>query len=598
MPQNSVNWETDWDVDVGLWRSCGGGHTRPVADLECVHSGPNAANRVLLAAQVDQIDHIDATGILRRLRQMQEVDGGSQHGCLRWYWEEDRPVDTNAAFFTGLSLIVLWKVYRSRLSGEQRDTLLPILEDLSVWFEGAVEERSWYYPNKFLGDLVCAWLLHEIGRSDFPDGGPKSPAPVLLEAADYWLNDGWGWGEHLSDVYSAVCLDELSVLLLLSDALPQDVRRSYKQLFDDLLGIEDAFAKGPRVPALRSYAFQNCPTHTHYRESVKPLPSEIDIRGYGNRALLGHTFHHLDWDELVLPRRPVRSDVTVECFDGVKACARIEDDIRLGSVRRFPLMPSIEHFTHGLAWQSMPVALARPGKTWAYLQWETSEDGRVCSHPAEDKKAAYLGNALSEAVHPPLIGWTWARQHGTALMALRIMPALSTSWDRLTDRLRVIGDPGENAVRTEKEGWHQLLLRWAGREVSIHCLPLSSPAEPTIRWPELDGDAECVDWGLTGSREELEGKRLTATLWAISLDGEIETPPELKKTRIEPAVPRAAGEQGWELDWQWPAHHWKLRIDPLGDEPLKDKRKQQDQVDGSGMQIRTWRAWGPLHLLT
>jgi hypothetical protein len=35
-----------------------------VTELDCAHSGPDSAERLLLAGRVDQVDHIDATGIL------------------------------------------------------------------------------------------------------------------------------------------------------------------------------------------------------------------------------------------------------------------------------------------------------------------------------------------------------------------------------------------------------------------------------------------------------------------------------------------------------------------------------------------------------
>ena len=92
------------------------------------------------------------------------TDGSSRHGCLKWYWEEPRPVDTNAAFFTGLNLIVLQLGFPDqleRLDADARATLEAILTDLSVWFDRTLAHPSRYYPNKYMGDLVCRWLLLE-----------------------------------------------------------------------------------------------------------------------------------------------------------------------------------------------------------------------------------------------------------------------------------------------------------------------------------------------------------------------------------------------------------------------------------------------------
>ena len=53
-----IDWSVDWDETVGLWRSLSGGHTAPVAALPCVHSGPNAASRLLTAAQTGALARV------------------------------------------------------------------------------------------------------------------------------------------------------------------------------------------------------------------------------------------------------------------------------------------------------------------------------------------------------------------------------------------------------------------------------------------------------------------------------------------------------------------------------------------------------------
>lgn len=133
-----------------------------------MHPGTNAAAQLVAAAVVERLDEVDAGAVLNALRQMQVTDGGSRHGCLKWYWEEPRPVDTNAAFFTGLNLIVLWLGFPDqleRLDADARGALEAILTDLSVWFDQTLAHPSRYYPNKYMGDLVCRWLLLEGRKS-------------------------------------------------------------------------------------------------------------------------------------------------------------------------------------------------------------------------------------------------------------------------------------------------------------------------------------------------------------------------------------------------------------------------------------------------
>lgn len=563
-----INWKQDWDEDVGLWFQPSG-HTRPVAHLKRVHSAPKAANRLLLAAQTGQVKRVDASRVLDRLRRMQTRDGSSLHGCLRWYWQEKRPTDTNAAFFTGLPLLVLWLAHRSGLSRKQQNRLFSIFTDLYIWFKHAASEGSWYYPNKSLGDIVCGWLLYEIcSKKDDrlrKDADPLSQ--LMLNAAEYWLKHGWGWGEHLSDGYSKVCLDELSALLLLSEQLPERVRVAFKRLLDDLLAVEDAYNGGPRVPALRSYAFLSIPEHLNYRDTIKPLPVKIDA---GQNPSLGHTFYHLQWQQLAPPRQPAKKEVEFDCFDNVVARAHIEKDIRAGSVSRFPLMPSIEFFTHGLSWQSMPAALARPGKTWIFLQWETRECGRTRCHPAENKKTTYLGNGLTEAVHPPIVGQTWSLQEGGMMVVLRIMPRISTSWRYLTDRVRVVGEAGSIRTLPADGYWNQLLLRWRKRELSIHCIPLISANRDALTAPVLKAGPKGMDWNATYSKQALHDKRLIVTLWAFYLDGKIDSAPAINPVRAQPVIPRTAEESAWKVEWGWPHKMWRLVIDPLSSHPLQE----------------------------
>lgn len=579
-----INWECDWDEETGLWCQPGG-HTRPVLAFPRVHAAPRAANLLLLAAHARQLDRVDAARVLGRLALMQDREGGERHGCFRWYWQEERPVDTNAAFFTGLPLLVLDLVYRDALPPACRDQLRGIFRELAAWFARAAGTRAWYYPNKSLGDLVCAWLLREACPPGEPAPEPAGEAlsGLMLEAADYWLRNGWGWGEHLSDGYSRVCLNELSVLLLLARRLPPAVREKYGELFTRLLALDDAYAGGPRVPALRSYAFLACPAGGSYRDTIRPLPPEIDIGG-GRPGALPAVLHGLGWHRFAPPRRPRRGKrVRAACFGGAVARAWIEDDLRLGSVSRFPLMPGIEHFTHGLAWQSMPVVAARPGKTWAYLQWETAEDDRVRNHPAEKIRDG-LDNALTGAVHPPLVGRTWSLQRDGAIICLRIMPGFSTRWRYLADRLRVVGDAGAVECLPAEGPWHQLLLRWERRTLGVSCLPLppgpgeTPPATPLpAREAELARPApvlargeKATDWTLARTAEMLAGRRMAVTLWAFFAGGRLARAPEIRPVRRGPAVPRAEEEKAFEINWSWPGCEWKLLVDPLDPSPLRD----------------------------
>lgn len=250
---------------LGLWTQPGSGHTRPVAALDKVHSGPNAVIRLVLAAQQGKLEQFPAAEVLGGLRALQVTVAGPRRGCSRWYAEEEQPVDTNASFFTCLNLLVLNASYREHLDAPSLKTLDSLLRDFEHWFEREAQDNKVHYPNKYLGDLVCLWLLKEHFGSDL-----EPWTPVLEKAGIYWRDQHWGWGEHMSDPYAIILLDELSCLLLFARYLPEGLRSLYKELFDELILLEDFYDGGPRVPTIRSYAFQGQDTRPHYRKKIVP----------------------------------------------------------------------------------------------------------------------------------------------------------------------------------------------------------------------------------------------------------------------------------------------------------------------------------------
>ena len=76
--------------------------------------------------------------------------------------------------------------------------------------------------------------------------------------------------------------------------------------------------------------------------------------------------------------------MVIPCADNARAVVHLTEDVRLGSLTRFPLMPTAEHSTWGLSWQCFPVALWSPSGVWGFFQWETVENGRRHSHPARE----------------------------------------------------------------------------------------------------------------------------------------------------------------------------------------------------------------------
>jgi hypothetical protein len=383
----------------------------------------------------------------------------------------------------------------------------------------------------------------------------------MAEAAAYWLDNGWGWGEHLSDGYCRVCLDEVSLLLLLARRLPDPLRETYRRLLGALLDIEDAYGDGPRVPALRSYAFQESPRRTPYRKQIRPL-EEGELPGTGNHPALGPLLFELGWHDLAPAQAPPKRSVRVACFAGAVAQAHVEADLRLGSVSRFPVMDTAEHPTWGLAWQCFPVALWAERGDWGFLQWVTREEDEAKAHPAVHRRFAYIPKALTSTVRPPIVGETHSLQRDGELLVVRRMPRLAAAWTEVTDRFRVVSASGEGRAEKKTETWSQLTLGCGGRSISVQRLNLL-PCEERYGANEHGG----ADWGFSYSGEKLSSRRGLIGVWGISLSGEVTEAPEVTSL-ADRTRPASEEERSWEIRWRWPATAWRVIVTARGETPL------------------------------
>ncbi len=544
-----MDWKKDWDEAAGLWKKPGPGHTVLTKDSKIVHPGPFAATRLLAAAGQNSLSEIDSEKVLRALLDMQWKKRDACFGCPKWYLEEEYPCDTNAAFFIGLKLIILRIRFYEQLTPGGRKLLDSFLTDLNVWFRNAVRQESFYYPNKYLGDLVCKWLLTEIlGKS-----AEDEIVPVRMrQAADYWLNQHWGWGEHMSDGYSNVCLEELSVLLLLAKQLPEDLRQSYLRLAGELLEIEDEFEGGPRVPVLRSYAFRAPIPHRNFRDHITAARQQ---EASGDLLVLGPLLYEWGWHKVMPPRRKPQRDLRIPCFGGRQATARVEKDIRLGTMSHFPIMPTAEHQTWGLSWQCFPAVLSRGAADWGFLQWETLENGKLRAHPANGGPTSHIPKALTDTVEPPLVGQTFSLQRGPNALILRVMRSIPKSWESVTDRFRLLAMTAE-AEEISREGWHQLLLHYPERTVSINFISLTDCKKPEL----VRTSSNSLDWNhtLPTGPSSLHGQDGLFHLWAISLDGRITEPPKILAYRQHGG--RSGNDCIRTIDWKWNHTHWQVTV--------------------------------------
>jgi hypothetical protein len=454
-------------------------------------------------AQRGALTEAELLPALRSFRQMQVLEPGDRQGCLRWYWEETVIRDTNAAFFIGLGLQMLWLAERPQFSPAAQTALREIMTELAVWFEHELATAHPRYPNKCMGDLVCGWLAAEVLERE-----PSAQLQATTrDWCDYWRREHWGWGEHMSDGYTGVLLMELSAVLLFAPRLPGEVRVRFTELMTELLAIEDAFAGGPRVPAIRSYAFEAGPPVQPFRDYIRDASAESAAEAEPHpaatvrtqAAVLSVWFARAGWSQLDPGPKPRSAAVEIPCRDQAVARAVVHDDIRVGAMSHYPIMTGVDHPTWGLSWQTFPAALWRPAGDWAFWRWVTRSGEIVRAHPAIDKHTAYLGNALALQLDPPPV----PRMRSTLgpvghLEMERVLPLPAESgWDEVTDAFCLLDSTAEvsvdGSVLTLRWPERTVLVRWIGNGV-----PVWEPAERggwwTVRLPaaELAGHEKLV----------------------------------------------------------------------------------------------------------
>lgn len=582
-PQSPLDWLGPFNRELNLWSQDKPGHTASVAGLSRVHSYRQSAQKLLLAAQTGQLNQLPIAAILRAFCDALSTDeNGELCGPMRWYVEETEAADTNIAFFVCLPLLVLKNAQNTHFEDEENAEFARLFAGFDRWFDHEVQSRAWHYPNKFMGDLVCSWLLKEVlSRTQTPEAAQT--LAIMDEAANYWAENGWGWGEHLSDTYAGVLLNELSALLLFSSHLPADVRANYGGLFGDLMRIEDAFYDRPRVPAIRSYAFSGVPRHQSYRARIAPLKPGEKPDSHFSAIFDAHRWHDLATEFAPIPNAPSEQNLEIPCFGGAVARSFLTANASLGSLSRFPIIDGLDWPTWGLSWQSFPVAFWRRGTEklggcWGFWEWNALESGRERFHPAREQSSSYLSNALSDAISPSISGQTASLQNGANLLFLRRMPALSTLWERAGDGFRLFFDE-DLQVETrvfagELAANHVLRLSGENWALVVRFLQIgAAPAPQLIRESENQ-----LRWSVQHDPTTWKGAGGFVGLWGVSLlEGQThhwdaENAPKIQllpDSHPTSRVRRSRETGAFGIEWTWPHGVWQGEIDPLAAQPLQ-----------------------------
>jgi hypothetical protein len=552
-----------WDHEVNLWASPGHAVKEGEKEKPVVHNSRFASGNLLLAGRFGLLGDPRVEQVLTVMEQMQS----EVNGCIKANYYDEAVTDSNFSFFVCRNLLFIESFYDDQLTEGAREKLNKIFENFYGFFYDQTLEDSAYYPNKYAGDLVCVKLLQEM--LDRPREEVVTVKRRMMEGARYWKDHQWGWGEHMSNIYGATCADLFSQYLLFSKEKGGRVYGEYQELLNELLHLEDLYDGGPRIPLIRSYSFKSRSTNENFRDGIKkwdPSMARINNNYWRAGALRSALLYEAGWHEKIEPpRAKPAKNIEVPCFGDKKSVSYLLDDIRLGSITEFPVMPEAENLGWGLAWQSFPVCMWRPdGDDWMFLQWQTFEDDQVRAHPAHHRTGP---RALSDEVNPPIFGRTYAIQDDGDVLVLRIMPKIVSDWDMVKDSFKLATCTGELSEANVEGSFSQLLIKYPERTVSVSCFPIADRIEAKLE--EEDG---IKLWSLVYPEDklsEIRERKMVVDVWGISLNGRIESKPLIEEVGGYMLTPLLDQQTKKRLKWKWPTKSWDVIIDPTSDQPLR-----------------------------
>jgi len=544
------------DPVSGLVRQPAPGHSSETRHLEAVHCGRTTAEWIALRCLLHGPTPEERPA-LAALAQLQVTTPGDPFfGCSRWYGEETRPHDTNAAFFIGRLLAVRW------LLAPGSTELPPYFQHAAAWFAHECREPILYYPNKIISDGCLGLALAHLRG----DAALQATAEAFLDRwCSYTERRGWGWGENLSTGYTGVILD--AFWLALPFLPPGALRCRLLALQDEL--VENLAFHSPEqpVPAIRSYNFIGDTRCRGGIFRVLDLPgAEAGIAPSWLSALLLHMAGP-DVQARIADHRPPHTEPirrrVQRIFGDTAATSYVEGAFRLGTISRFPVMPGCnQHSGWGLGWQSMPTAFLVEQQNYGFLQWSTCiADDIVCTHPASGFHTGYGAPALfAEPILPETI--TTSRQQDGIAISVRSLFRLANVAAAIADQWRVPAFRGTCSVdrvsvgkgeRVAVPGWAVLL--YPGGAVAVRALQVLAYGATTIAAPALhvawEDDTLLLRQTLReGPPEPLAQERIECGWVTVLLPG-VDSAEEATARLAEVTV-----AERWHLDGELPRQPW------------------------------------------
>ena len=380
---------TPIELDNGMVRGYGHPHVTDIKHLDTTCGTIATAAHYFISRYLDQ--PIDGELVLSEIIKLQDTDPNSHtFGNFRWYREEYRIQDTNAAFFTMKQLCLALLMCPEKIPQKEKDMLAPALEKVTEWFRKECKEYGYYYPNKIVSDGAMLMLI----------ATSRKEPELLKEAYDFWnkwldYTDeyGWGWGENTSKVYSNVINDAFEIALISMNPTSTTYARvlEKRQQLLDYMSYHDDYEV---TPSIRTYNFFGEAKPGGGIESLtgsKASGKEQDLKLILNKegklaagtisALLLHAAA-----PVYVPNPDKASFHSERIFGKSYAQTYKGNNIRLGTITRYPVMCGCDQGVDpiiggwGLGWQSMPVSAVAMNHETSFLRYAAVADGQLYSH--------------------------------------------------------------------------------------------------------------------------------------------------------------------------------------------------------------------------
>lgn len=459
----------------GLVRTEGPGHTRG-AQHPATHSGRITAESYVLGRATGRLSEAEGICILQALKSLQvispvdnpdalpKIDPCSQIGAFRWYLEEDRIWDTNAAFFICMPLVLHRLTLPECFSEEETKRIDEMLALAGNWFAHECDHPIFYYTNKILSDgAMLSAISYLTGSEEY-----RKKAERFFERwLDYTERRGWGWGENTSLGYNDVILPALRVASLTIGQ--SEIAGKLEKLIDEQKRYFRFYDGHEVCPSIRTYNYEGLSERPSHVYNLAGIPGSGLARLAEPTDLfcaftdeLYVTDDELDASKTELP---TPRQQTTRVFDNAFAYSWYGAHGGIGSLNVFPVISGIDRNpTWGLGWQSMPVSFVVYGEQTGYLRFYVDDGETVRAHP----KRNYLSPRLfSETMLPRVT--TCSAQNGSMVISVRAIDRLQNRAKEIVDEYYINRFKGR-ADAFEAEGRTYWALRYEHATVIVSAL--------------------------------------------------------------------------------------------------------------------------------